>query len=317
MYFYEFENPDNPSKDEVRETLNLARTKQKNLEYELHSKPTFGELMTRKEKAELGGLNEDLKKIESDIAELEIMLSKLKHFRKDYFISNFKRLTAMKKVKIGDIETEALLTPGYLSRLDKDGNVTDPNIEFVVTAADMLGVTVDELIRGDIAELTETEQFILNFLNKLIKDTREDSINWLTEKSQEQFNSFMPDEKWDSIFRDMYDVKKSAGNLTVTYKSQYSEKVHLSKELKSCRVNLGDNTDEVIMMACRDASHTMDYFEFYLKSPKHIVPLFNSAISRDVIKEKTSDLYEEIMKSEKRIHLSQPAVDMIKNYMNK
>ena len=317
MFFFDFENPEAFSKENIRDALNLARNKQKDWESKIkhYSSRPKGELIPRMEKEEIKKTKEDLENIESDIAELEKKLAEMKHFQKGYFISNFKRLTALKKVKIGDIETEALLTPGYLSRLDKDGNLSDPNIEFVVTAADMLGVTVDELIRGDIAELTETEQFILSFLNQLIKDTRSDAISWQTEKSQEQFNVPEPD-NWDIKLLPMYEVKKAGGLFTVVYNSLYAEKVSLSKTTKSCRAKLANENEEIFIMACRSLADT-DHFEVYLKNPKKTVPLYNSMISCEAIQRKTLDLYSEIMKAETRIHLSQPALDMIKNYMNR
>ena len=47
---------------------------------------------------------------------------------------------------------------GYMSRLEKPDNSSEPTLEFVATAAKMLGVSIDFLISANIDEVTPTEK---------------------------------------------------------------------------------------------------------------------------------------------------------------
>ena len=114
--------------------------------------------------------------------QLSALESNYKNFDKTICFSNIRELLRTKTdVKIGQIEKEAGVSPGYMSRLEKEGNTADPSMEFVVTAANLLGVSVDTLIAIDLAELTPTEQYISRFFDKLKSDTLEDKLDWVRE----------------------------------------------------------------------------------------------------------------------------------------
>ena len=83
-------------------------------------------------------------------------------------------------MKIGQIEKEAGIRLGYMSRLEKEGNTAEPSMEFIVTAAKLLKVCIDTLISVDLTGLTPTEQYIVSFFDKLKIHCRTDLIG--TEK---------------------------------------------------------------------------------------------------------------------------------------
>ena len=118
-------------------------------------------------------------KISDAIEALEEKSSECKFFDKRICFSNIREL--LKKnpdIKIGQIEKEAGLGVGYMSRLEKEDNTTSPTIEFVVTAAKMLDVTVDALINCDLKEISPTELFMKDFINNLISATNKDKLYW-------------------------------------------------------------------------------------------------------------------------------------------
>ena len=65
-----------------------------------------------------------------------------------------------------------------MSRLEKGDNAAEPSVEFIVTAAKLLNVTVDTLISIDLAGLTSTEKYLVNFIEKLKNDTLGRKLNW-------------------------------------------------------------------------------------------------------------------------------------------
>lgn len=82
--------------------------------------------------------------------------------------------------KIGELETEAGVSLGYISRMSKEGNAK-PGIDFIMKTAEALNVSVDTLLRVDLSSLTATEKYLISFLEKLVKDTFDDKLDWQME----------------------------------------------------------------------------------------------------------------------------------------
>ena len=120
-------------------------------------------------------IEEQLKKVHND--------SVKKNFNKYICLSNVRELLKDSTVKIGQIEKEANCQPGYMSRLEKKTNSTDPSLEFLIAAAKMLHVSLDILLFVDLKELNPTEKYLISFIQKLKKDTLEDKLNWSRESA--------------------------------------------------------------------------------------------------------------------------------------
>lgn len=115
----------------------------------------------------------------SYLTQLEALISECKNFNKILCFSNIRELLRQNSdVKIGQIEKEAGIRLGYMSRLEKDGNTAEPSMEFIVTAAKLLKVSIDTLVSVDLTGLTPTEQYIVNFFDKLKADTLKDKLDW-------------------------------------------------------------------------------------------------------------------------------------------
>lgn len=116
------------------------------------------------------------------LIQLESLLENRKNFNKALCFSNIRELLRQKPdVKIGQIEKEAGIRLGYMSRLEKEGNTSEPSMEFIVTAAKLLKVSIDTLISVDLTGLTPTEQYIVSFFDKLKTDTLQDRLDWSKE----------------------------------------------------------------------------------------------------------------------------------------
>lgn len=114
--------------------------------------------------------------------ELDKIRNQYKNFNKSVCFSNIRELLKDNPdVKIGQIEKDAGIRLGYMSRLEKDDNTAEPSVEFIVTAAKLLNVSVDTLITMDLANLTPTEKYLVSFIEKLKSDTIQDKINWSVE----------------------------------------------------------------------------------------------------------------------------------------
>lgn len=129
-------------------------------------------------KHEVTQLQKQLEEVDKNIAEFDLPDDTVKRFNKYICFSNIRELLKNSNVKIGQIEKEAGCQPGYMSRLEKKGNNSEPSVEFIVTAAKLLGTSIDTLILVDLAELTPTEKYLVTFFEKLKRDTLEDKLDW-------------------------------------------------------------------------------------------------------------------------------------------
>ena len=122
---------------------------------------------------------EEIFKYEEGIKILKEKLDNYKNFNKQRCFENIRTLLKDNpNVKIGQIEKEACVSLGYMSRLGKPDNSSEPSIEFVATAAKMLGVSIDTLLLTDLSSFTPTERYLINLIEKLKKDTIEDKLEW-------------------------------------------------------------------------------------------------------------------------------------------
>lgn len=116
-----------------------------------------------------------------------------RNFNKSLCFSNIRELLRQNPdIKIGQIEKEAGIRLGYMSRLEKDGNTAEPSVEFIVTAAKLLKVSLDTLVSINLAGLTPTEQYIVKFFDKLKADTLADKLNW-SRQTESTLNNIEPD----------------------------------------------------------------------------------------------------------------------------
>lgn len=112
-------------------------------------------------------------------------------FNKRLLFENIAFLVKERGLKIGELETAAGVSSGYISRASKEGGPT-PGVEFIVNVANKLMVSIDTLISAHMAELTPTERYIISLLNKLERDTNNNKLDWKRE-SAESLNSMEAD----------------------------------------------------------------------------------------------------------------------------
>lgn len=99
-------------------------------------------------------------------------------FNKSICFSNIRFLIRESGIKIGQIEKEAQVRLGYTARLEKTGNTSEPSIVFLMTAAKLLNVSLDQLLTVNMSELTPNERYLISFSEKLKKDTLDDKLVW-------------------------------------------------------------------------------------------------------------------------------------------
>lgn len=119
------------------------------------------------------------------LRDIEMSVKEYIAFDKKTFFQNVSYLLTIQNKKIGDLESRAGVRVGYMSRVKKPESSAEPSINFVATAAKFLGVSIDSLLYDNYESMTETEKYIVSFLEKLVKETKEDSLDWEVETPNE------------------------------------------------------------------------------------------------------------------------------------
>lgn len=129
------------------------------------------------------------------------------HYDKYQVFSNIRyHLNKNPNVKIGQIEKAAGIRLGYMARLIKEDNNTEPSVKFICKAAQMLGVSVDQLIYSNIGLDNE---YISSFLNKMIASTINAKLLWESyNKDKNKFCAF-PNTTLQSFFLESKTQKES------------------------------------------------------------------------------------------------------------
>ena len=213
------------------------------------------------------------------IEPLRYIVENNKNFDKFKLFRNIRKLLGSTGIKIGQIERDAGCQPGYMSRLEKPGSTTDPSIEFVVTAAKELEVSLDLLVYSDFGRMTETELYILKFLNCLSRDTRADKVLWkinnLGRYAENDRNAAVTG---DPMFNFLVGIDPRTD--TAQYRSLFTGKT-LRCAGNSYIGDLRGSGAKIYIMNCVDDSagknKVWQLYELYIVNDKKINPLICTA----------------------------------------
>ena len=288
---------------------------------------------SRPEDKEQQQINERLQQLEEENSKLKKYMSALedkknaigdsykageKRFDKHLLFKNIRELAAKKDVRLGQIERSAGCQPGYMSRLDKIGNTTDPSVEFVVTAAKELEVSIDLLVFSNFAKVSQTEDYILKFMEGLTNDTRDDKIHWETENADDAL--FIGVQKGDVSMADHPFFEYDSYEESFSYNSLFfPSDIIISVENSYCS-KLPGSKAWIYVMRCRDALEDndteQDFFEIYIVNSGRVNPLFCSKQTTEALALVTDSLYQEIEVYMSHIHVNDEVRSIIDAYMS-
>lgn len=101
----------------------------------------------------------------------------MEKFNSKLLFDNIEYLIRTQDRKIGEVEAEAGVSAGYISRTNKESG-GKPGIDFIMNISEVLHVSIDTLLKVNISSLTPTESYIVSFLEKMTKDTIKDLLAW-------------------------------------------------------------------------------------------------------------------------------------------
>ena len=114
------------------------------------------------------------------------------NFDKSLLGKNIRFLANKNGIKVGDIENEANVSTGYLSRLANEDNKNSfPIMDLLFLISKKFDVSINTLLSVDFSSLTPNEILLSQFFDKLNKDTENNKIIWELDSKEklEAFNS--------------------------------------------------------------------------------------------------------------------------------
>lgn len=246
-------------------------------------------------------------------------------FDKMKCIANIYSLAKQQGIKIGDLETEAGVSAGYLSRLNKKDNNATPSIEFLFAIAKRLNVSLDLLINGNFEGLTSTEKYLLKFLNRLTTNTNDDDLDWDKESVYDLKGIYV--EENGIVHHPLFTIKEEINSASdslfdsrnLVYYSKFieDEEVYVAGNCYKCQLTDSKNLLYIMRLNIRNSEVAFgdDFFEVYIVSNETVNSICCTHQTREEISKQVEILYESVEIASANLKINSEARDIIDLYM--
>lgn len=248
-------------------------------------------------------------------------------FDKKRCIENIYALAKEKGLKIGDIEEKAGVSKGYLSRINKEDSTSIPTIDLLASIAEQLGVGIDFLVNFPRGVLSPNEEFVYQFIDKLMRGTVAGKLDWVVET--------------DGILR--ADTDAPVANPLVHVTKDFSDEVNMWYDTHTYTSAIYSDGGVIVIGNCYHAVLPSTRITVFLNSVRYYVPVegggtFSSTKDEDVIevylvtdgvkplcsthyvcdeiKKAVSDLYTAVSSAPSRIGLEESTKRFMKSFLN-
>ena len=205
------------------------------------------------------------------------------------FLANVEHIRKQRGLKVGQVETAAEVSTGYLARLSKNPN-TMPGAEVLINLALYFGVSIDSLLLCDLSSLSEEEEMLSKYLQKIRNATAHGVINWQVESK-------------------LMSTKRVLWNGSFAHKNE----VYTNGAIYIATLSDGSVTKIVPINGIDFANERFGGFELYVKEAgsEKFFPICATDMLSDILRMDLRNLYMLIISSESQFTIDEGA----KNYM--
>ncbi len=244
-----------------------------------------------------------------------------KLFNKKTCIENIRFLLSERPVKLGDIERDAGVSAGYLARLEKDSNTTDPSIEFLLVASKKFGIFLDTLVNTKLNRVTKSEEELIQFLIQLKKDTDNDELAWVGD-SLEKLESYKQKDTNEDHPHPLFSYVFTGYEISYfTYDSLFFEEKKIKPSDTGYHTKLQDSEDEIYMMKVieeKEDTPEKEFIELYhVDNEGQVYPICNTMQVSKEITDAVEMLYESAAVSSSHVRLAEKTRSLIGSYLKK
>lgn len=256
-----------------------------------------------------------IKVLESEVQKFREQLPGNSKIDKFQILQNIRTVMKIKNIKVGQIEKEAGCTTGYMSRLEKKGSATPPSLEFIATAAEILGISMDLLVRSNIDEISPTDMYMVEFITELTRRTKTQELSW--KRYDPEYN---PQENPFVVQVYGHDPVDNSPEVTGTkYKSLFFDEAEFGTNGDGYWTQLADEDSRIYILPVTISLNGVRGIvtEVYLTyEDNQIKPLFNTYECCKVLSDAETLLHTAICESIKNIQLDDKTKSIIDQFMS-
>lgn len=242
-------------------------------------------------------------------------------FERKTCINNLYYLAKKRGIKVGELESACGASNGYLSRLKQEDNTTVPGIEFLSLAAQKLSVSVDALIGFDFSAATPNEEYLHDFLDKVVLRTESDDLVW--EEDPDGDNSTFPVNEEGTSLHPLFRSWFEDGDLHREYVSTFRPHFPDFFPVGMFKCNLtGDKKLYLVEVMHDQLPHgslsEWTELEVYIIGPHHEVSPVCHTVNdeKGVLDDDLKRLYDAVQESVTHPHFSQDVKTTIDEFMS-
>lgn len=248
-------------------------------------------------------------------------------YNKRNCVQNIYDIAKEKGIKIGELEKEAGVSTGYLSRIAKEGNTSAISVDLLISISNRLGVSVERLIL-DTNEMSDSEKYISKFMDKLIQDTKDNSLEWQKQTLAEMRNYEYGDARYPLPFFHQFEGTDYNGNLTlgVDYVTRFYDFGNTIVNAACYWTRFGwdgavvyitsiTHTEEVHSDLPFDTTESTDAFEVYIENKGKLIPLCNTQFLNQDVAQQVKTLYSIITDLQSKLGVTAEVRGLIDNFM--
>ena len=214
-------------------------------------------------------------------------------------VNNIKCLAKARSIKITELEKNAAVSQGYLSRIESSDYTTRPNIVIVKSMADTLGVGVNVLLEYDLSSIADDLLLMLNKLDKIKNMTDSDLLDWNHTTEDVIIQKYYDSKEYNPLY-----TRHSNGSYE--YTSIFNDYIHeVNYDILFYQFN--NNWYYLTKFKFNDDYGRNYYnFEFYVKvDGDKTCEGICSGYSYDIIGEALDSLYDSAYDNSRRIKLNE------------
>lgn len=228
-----------------------------------------------------------------------------------------------KGIKIGQLESDAQVQPGYLSRIEKNPGKTTPSLEFVYTASKELDTSIDFLVDGHYDSLTDTEKYVLGFMKKMEDETNQDRLYWNIDLADKILSVFDPNSpeiypftQWEADYNGYFDFHIPVdGQFTPSGRSYHCQLTGTPNEvyLMSLQRKYGESGSEQIEQGYALYITKKHQSGNGIRWDESLIA--NTFLTNDEIRRVLTDFYQVVEKTSTHIHFDSATKNAIEAFM--
>lgn len=261
------------------------------------------------------------------------LLDEYKYFNKWRTIKNIRYLLNNSDIKIGDIEREARVASGYISRIAREGSTTDPSIEFLMAISKIFKINISDLLNSDLENesdgFTPNEVSVYEFIKQIFMDTNNGTIVWKKYDKENFKEDVIPYEALGadyehSPFLNHYEERLNQDNTfdgyVYSFRSWFYDDYKYAISDVVYEGTLRNNSYIVLLpityLSGANLKTSVDEFEVYILKNGKVIPICSTYKAKGCIKNSIIDLYNIVTRFIANINLTSEAKSFIDDYLS-